>query len=104
MAQADHATSSLQKRTAFWSLFLGRPSSRHDHLDALDGLAVIAATNEPLLSPINIDRVYAGAPARLLLNIDVPDLAAAEAFYVAAFGLNPARRLGDGVVELVDEL
>lgn len=41
------------------------------------------------------------APARLLLNIDVPDLAAAEAFYVAAFGLNPARRLGESVVELV---
>ena len=42
-----------------------------------------------------------GVPARLLLNIDVPDLAAAEAFYVAAFGLNPARRLGDSVVELL---
>jgi len=38
---------------------------------------------------------------RLLLNIDVPDLAAAEAFYVAAFGLNPARRLGPHVVELL---
>ncbi|TYT23704.1 VOC family protein [Luteimonas viscosa] len=37
---------------------------------------------------------------RLLLNIDVPDLAAAEAFYVAAFGLAPARRFGDAVVEL----
>ena len=42
MTQADHATSSLQKRTAFWSLFLGRPSSRHDHLDALDGLRGLA--------------------------------------------------------------
>ncbi len=38
---------------------------------------------------------------RLLLNIDVPDLAAAEAFYAAAFGLEPARRFGDGVVELL---
>ena len=38
---------------------------------------------------------------RLLLNIDVPDLAAAEAFYVAAFGLEPARRFGDGAVELL---
>ena len=37
---------------------------------------------------------------RLLLNLDVSDLAAAEAFYVAAFGLRPARRLGDGVLEL----
>jgi lactoylglutathione lyase len=37
---------------------------------------------------------------RLLLNLDVPDLVAAEAFYVAAFGLRPARRLGDGVLEL----
>jgi len=38
---------------------------------------------------------------RLLLNIDVPDLAAAEAFYAAAFGLEPGRRLGDGAVELL---
>ncbi len=38
---------------------------------------------------------------QLLLNIDVPDLAAAEAFYVAAFGLEPARRFGDGAVELL---
>ena len=37
----------------------------------------------------------------LLLNIDVPDLAAAEAFYVAAFGLEPARRFGDDVLELL---
>lgn len=38
---------------------------------------------------------------RLLLNIDVPDLAAAERFYVAAFGLRKARRLGDGALELL---
>ena len=38
---------------------------------------------------------------RLLLNIDVPDLAVAEAFYAAAFGLRPARRLGDGILELL---
>lgn len=38
---------------------------------------------------------------RLLLNIDVPDLAAAERFYVDAFGLRPGRRLGDGVLELL---
>jgi predicted enzyme related to lactoylglutathione lyase len=37
---------------------------------------------------------------RLLLNIDVPDLAAAERFYVAAFGLMPARRFGGGMLEL----
>ena len=37
----------------------------------------------------------------LLLNIDVPDLAAAESFYVAAFGLAPARRFGNDVLELV---
>lgn len=41
------------------------------------------------------------SPMRLLLNIDVPDLAAAEAFYAAAFGLEPARRFGDGAVELL---
>lgn len=38
---------------------------------------------------------------RLLLNIDVPDLTAATAFYTAAFGLTPARRLGDSVLELL---
>jgi predicted enzyme related to lactoylglutathione lyase len=37
----------------------------------------------------------------LLLNIDVPDLAAAERFYVEAFGLAAGRRLGPDVVELV---
>lgn len=35
----------------------------------------------------------------LLVNIDVPDLARAEAFYVQAFGLSVTRRLG-GVLEL----
>ena len=38
---------------------------------------------------------------QLLVNIDVPDLARAEAFYVAAFGLTPARRFGDGGLELL---
>ena len=38
---------------------------------------------------------------RLLLNIDVPDLAAAERFYVDAFGLRPGRRFGDGMLELL---
>lgn len=37
---------------------------------------------------------------RLLLNLDVSDLATAETFYAAAFGLRPARRLGGGVLEL----
>ena len=36
----------------------------------------------------------------LLVNIDVPELAAAERFYGAAFGLTPTRRFGDGGVEL----
>lgn len=38
---------------------------------------------------------------QLLLNIDVPDVAAAERFYVAAFGLSPARRFGGDGVELL---
>lgn len=37
----------------------------------------------------------------LLVNIDVPDRAAAERFYVEAFGLTPARRFGDAGVELL---
>jgi predicted enzyme related to lactoylglutathione lyase len=36
----------------------------------------------------------------LLVNIDVPDVATAERFYVAAFGLTPSRRFGDEGVEL----
>jgi lactoylglutathione lyase len=36
----------------------------------------------------------------LLVNIDVDDLAAAQAFYAEAFGLVPARRFGDFGVEL----
>lgn len=38
---------------------------------------------------------------RLLVNIDVPDLARAEAFYVSAFGLRVQRRFGRAGVELV---
>ena len=38
--------------------------------------------------------------AGLLVNIDVPDLAAAERFYCDAFGLHAGRRF-DGAVELL---
>lgn len=37
----------------------------------------------------------------LLLNIDVPDLAEAERFYAAAFGLRRGRRFGDDALELL---
>lgn len=36
----------------------------------------------------------------LLVNIDVPDLAEAEAFYTQAFGLNVSRRFGADGLEL----
>lgn len=36
----------------------------------------------------------------LLVNIDVPDVIAAERFYCAAFGLRPGRRF-DGAMELL---
>lgn len=36
-----------------------------------------------------------------IINIDVPDLATAETFYLAAFGLRIGRRLGPGAVELL---
>ncbi len=36
----------------------------------------------------------------LLLNLDVPDLDAAEAFYTRAFGLTASRRLGPQVSEM----
>src|SRR3990170_7829794 len=37
----------------------------------------------------------------LLVNIDVPDIAAGEAFYTQAFGLTVGRRLGADFVELL---
>lgn len=37
---------------------------------------------------------------QLLVNLDVPDLARAETVYCQAFGLRPARRFGDAVLEL----
>jgi predicted enzyme related to lactoylglutathione lyase len=37
----------------------------------------------------------------LLVNIDVDDLAKAEAFYSRAFGLRPGRRFGDDGVEML---
>ena len=39
--------------------------------------------------------------AALLLNIDVPNVSVAEAFYTAAFGLTLGRRFGGDVVELL---
>lgn len=36
----------------------------------------------------------------LLINIDVPDLAAGEHFYTSALGLTAARRFDDDIVEL----
>jgi len=41
------------------------------------------------------------ASVSLLVNIDVPDLAAAERFYCAALGLVAARRIGPAAVELL---
>ncbi len=41
------------------------------------------------------------APARLIVNLDVPDLARAEAFYCRVFGVTVGRRLGEGAVELL---
>src|SRR3569623_1240780 len=37
----------------------------------------------------------------VLLNIDVPDLAAGERFFIEAFGLGAGRRFGGDVVELL---
>lgn len=39
--------------------------------------------------------------ASFIVNLDVPDLAAAEDFYIRAFGLRIGRRLGRGAVELL---
>ncbi|HDS1533874.1 TPA: VOC family protein [Stenotrophomonas maltophilia] len=39
--------------------------------------------------------------AAFIINLDVPDLAAAEDFYMRAFGLRIGRRLGPGAVELL---
>ena len=37
----------------------------------------------------------------LLVNIDVPDIASAQAFYTAAFGLTVGRRFDDAFIELL---
>jgi predicted enzyme related to lactoylglutathione lyase len=37
----------------------------------------------------------------LILNLDVPDLAAGERFYTSAFGLSVGRRFGPDLVELL---
>jgi lactoylglutathione lyase len=37
---------------------------------------------------------------KLLVNIDVPDIAAASRFYTQAFGLTPTRRFGESGLEL----
>ncbi|MBU8974704.1 VOC family protein [Lysobacter sp. MMG2] len=37
----------------------------------------------------------------LMVNLDVDDLARAQAFYIAAFGLTAARRLGPDVLEML---
>lgn len=39
--------------------------------------------------------------ARILVNIDVDDLAKAVAFYRDAFGLDPGRKLGENVIEML---
>jgi len=39
--------------------------------------------------------------ARLLVNIDVPDLGRAADFYAAVWGVSAGRRIGDGVVEML---
>lgn len=39
--------------------------------------------------------------ASFIVNLDVPDLAAAEGFYTEAFGLRIGRRLGPGAVVLL---
>lgn len=38
---------------------------------------------------------------KVLVNIDVRNLAAAQAFYCTAFSLRPARRLGEDALEIV---
>jgi len=38
--------------------------------------------------------------ARLIVNIDVPDLNSATAFYTAAFGVRSGRRIGNAALEL----
>jgi len=42
-----------------------------------------------------------GLMTELLVNVDVPDLRAAERFYCAAFLLKPGRRFGNDAMELI---
>jgi predicted enzyme related to lactoylglutathione lyase len=47
------------------------------------------------------DRQAGAGGVGLLVNVDVPGLAAAERFYCAAFGLRAGRRFGGGALELL---
>jgi lactoylglutathione lyase len=47
------------------------------------------------------DPASQGIAVKLLLNIDVPEIATAEAFYTAAFGLRAGRRFGADGLELL---
>lgn len=51
---------------------------------------------------MGIDAQYRGlVTARLLLNVDVPDIEAGIAFYTAAWGLEVGRRFDEDFVELL---
>src|SRR2546427_277457 len=51
--------------------------------------------------PHPLDLTMDTPTAAFIVNLDVPDLAAAEDFYMRAFGLRVGRRLGPGAVELL---
>ncbi len=51
--------------------------------------------------PDSLDAPMDTPTASFIVNLDVPDLAVAEAFYTEAFGLQIGRRLGPGAVELL---
>src|SRR5262245_9073066 len=65
-------------------------------------LAIQAASHRWTSPPAPRFRIFFYPRAMdVLVNIDVDDLARAEAFYTTAFDLTPARRFGVGALELV---
>jgi predicted enzyme related to lactoylglutathione lyase len=51
--------------------------------------------------PVAVDAIPEGVAAHFIVNIDVPDIAAAEAFYRDGLGLVAGRRLGAAALEML---
>lgn len=72
------------------------------YLDALDDLAMKPATGVPMVSPANIDRVYVGAPSRLVLSGKDSSLAIAQSGFGDTVIWNPGAEIARRFKDLAD--